>query len=71
MTTWAPIIGVAAVLLGAVCSAVHQSLRSLSRSRLEDLAESRRDDADRDRLNKIVEDRTGHAASVALPRVAL
>ncbi|MEL6499231.1 MAG: hemolysin family protein [Planctomycetota bacterium] len=71
MTTWAPIIGVAAVLLGAVCSAVHQSLRSLSRSRLEDLAESRRDDADRERLNKIVDDRTGHAASVALPRVAL
>lgn len=71
MSASAALIGVGAVLLGAVCSAVHQSLRSLSRSRLEHLAETRRSDSDRDRLNRIVEDRTGHAASVALPRVAL
>ncbi len=71
MSAWAPTIGVAAVLLGAVCSAIHQSLRSLSRSRLEILAETRRNAVERQRLSKIVDDRTGHAASVALPRVAL
>ncbi|MGP1273632.1 MAG: hemolysin family protein [Phycisphaerales bacterium] len=64
-------IGLGAVVLGAVCSAVHQSLRSLSRSRLEHLAETRPDSADRARLGRILDDRTGHAASVALPRVAL
>ena len=71
MSTTALWIGIGSVALGAVCSAVHQSLRSLSRSRLEHLVETRRDSSDRKRLTRILDDRTGHAASVALPRVAL
>lgn len=70
MSASAAWVAAGSVLLGAVCSAVHQSLRSLSRSRLELLAEHR-GEATRERITRILDDRTGHAASVALPRVAL
>ncbi|MEO1584972.1 MAG: hemolysin family protein [Planctomycetota bacterium] len=63
------LIGIAAIIAGAACSSVYQSLRSLSRSRLEDLAETRRTVTQREQLGRIIDDRAGHAASVALPRV--
>ncbi|MEM9165630.1 MAG: hemolysin family protein [Planctomycetota bacterium] len=57
------------LLIASICSTVHQSLRSLSRSRLDDLAEKATAQASRERLDTILDDRTGHAASVALPQV--
>lgn len=64
-------IGIGSVIAGAACSAVHQSLRSLSRSRLDDLTAARNGSAaaKRDTLDRILDDRPGHAASVGLIRV--
>lgn len=61
-------IALASLVIGAVCSTLHLSLRGLSRSRLEQLAE-RGSAGLRARAGRILEDRTGHAASIALPRV--
>lgn len=61
-------IAFASLVFGAVCSTLHLSLRGLSRSRLELLAEQKSRNL-RARAGRILEDRTGHAASIALPRV--
>lgn len=61
-------IAFASLVLGAVCSTLHLSMRGLSRARLELLAE-RGSPSLRARAGRILEDRTGHAASIALPRV--
>ncbi|GAB5497350.1 MAG: hypothetical protein Phyf2KO_24300 [Phycisphaerales bacterium] len=66
--TWAFWIAVIALYVGAVCSTLHQSLRTLSRSKLDQLAGGGTDGL-RNRTAKIIEDRTGHASSIALPRV--
>lgn len=58
----------AALVLGALCSTLHLSLRGLSRSKMEQLADLGSPGL-RARAARILEDRTGHAASVALPRV--
>jgi putative hemolysin len=62
--------GVTAVALfgGAVCSTLHQSLRGLSRSKFDTKVEGGSKGLQA-RACKILEDRTGHAASIALPRV--
>ena len=61
-------VAVVSLVFGAVCSTLHLSLRGLSRSRIDQLAE-RGSDGLRVRATKILVDRTGHAASIALPRV--
>lgn len=61
-------VAFAALVFGALCSTLHLSLRGLSRSRVEQLAE-RGSGGLRERAGKILEDRSGHAASIALPRV--
>jgi putative hemolysin len=66
---WWLIIGVAAIGLGSVFSAIFHSLREISRSRLEELAESRGSEAGVTRVASILEDLQGHSIAVALPRV--
>ena len=61
-------VAVVSLIFGAVCSALHLSLRGLSRSKIDQLAE-RGADGLRERASKIMADRTGHASSIALPRV--
>ena len=61
-------VAFAALIFGAVCSTLHLSLRGLSRSKVEQLAD-RGSEGLRERASKILEDRSGHASSIALPRV--
>src|SRR5690606_11415749 len=61
-------VAVVSLIVGAVCSALHLSLRGLSRSKIDQLAE-RGSDGVRERAAKILVDRSGHASSIALPRV--
>ncbi len=61
-------VALASLVFGAVCSTLHLSLRGLSRSKIEQLAD-RGSPGSKARTTKILEDRTGHAASIALPRV--
>lgn len=63
-------ISAAALLGGAVCSTLHLSLRGLSRSRFDFMVEGGSAGLQA-RAAKILEDRTGHASSIALPRVFL
>ena len=65
MAFWVMVVS---LICGAVCSALHLSLRGLSRSKLDQLAE-RGSGGLRERATKILVDRTGHASSIALPRV--
>ena len=64
---WVAALG---VILSAVLSVLHHALRTLSRARFEHLAEAASPKA-HTRALKILEDRPGHAASIALPRVAM
>lgn len=64
---WVAALG---MVLSAVLSVLHHALRTLSRSRLEHLAEASSPKAQA-RANQILDNRSGHAASIALPRVAL
>lgn len=66
--TWAFWIALLALFIGALCSTLHQSLRSFSRSRFDQLLGGSSEGL-RARAVKILEDRTGHASSIALPRV--
>lgn len=61
-------LGLSALVMGALCSTLHLSLRGLSRSKMEQLADLGSPGL-RARAARILEDRSGHAASVALPRV--
>ncbi len=61
-------VAVVSLIVGAVCSTLHLSLRGLSRSKIDQLAE-RGSDGVRERAAKILVDRSGHASSIALPRV--
>lgn len=63
-------IGLAALGLGAVFSAMFHALREVSRPALESLAESKGRPAGTERISRILEDLDGHAASVALFRIA-
>ncbi|PHQ78396.1 MAG: hypothetical protein COB69_10070 [Phycisphaera sp.] len=65
---WAFAITAVALIVGTVCSTLHQSLRSLSRSKFDNMAQGNKAGL-RARACKILEDRTGHAAAIALPRV--
>ena len=64
--TWAFSIAVIALVIGAVCSTLHQSLRTLARSKIEQHAGAGSTNLQA-RAEKILEDRTGHASSIALP----
>lgn len=66
--TWAFSIAVLALIIGAVCSMLHQSLRTLARSKIDQHAGGGSNNLQA-RAGKILEDRTGHASSIALPRV--
>jgi CBS domain containing-hemolysin-like protein len=57
------------VALAAVLGALVQSLRDLSRTRLEDLASQRNRPAATRRIDLILDDVEGHASVLALPRV--
>lgn len=63
-------IGIAALALSALFSALFHSLRDLSRAGLESLAERKGRPGGVRRVEKILEDTDGHAAAVALPRIA-
>ncbi len=63
------VIALAALILGAVLASVSHSLRHMSRSRLETLAERAGNPRIRARVEAILEDTEGHEAVVALPRV--
>lgn len=63
-------IGVAALALSALFSALFHSLRDLSRVALEELAAQRNRPGARRRIEKILRDDEGHAAAVAFPRIA-
>ena len=62
------VIGVVALGVGSVLSALVQSLRELSRPALEQIATIRQ--RSRARVEKIADDPEGHAAAIALPRTA-
>ncbi len=62
-------IGMAALGIGALFSALAQSLRNISRARLEEVAAIRNNPAATQRISKITADIEGHAAAIALPRI--
>ncbi len=64
------VIALSALILGAVFASVSHSLRHMSRSRLETLAERGKNPAMLARVRAILDDVEGHEAVVALPRVA-
>lgn len=64
------IIATVTLGLGAVLAALVQSLRDVSRAKLEDLALLRNRPAVTARVNRILDDIEGHAAAMALPRTA-
>lgn len=64
-------IGFGSLILGGLFSALFYSLRDLSRSRLEELAERRGGDAGKARVAGILENLESHAIAVAFPRVTL
>lgn len=67
-TAWL-MIAVAALVGGAICSALFHSLRELARTTLEEIAEIRRNQRAKIRVARILEDVEGHAAAIGLPRV--
>ena len=66
---WAPVIGLVALVLGALLSALYQSLRDYSGARLEELAAKTGSPAASRRAVAINDDALGHGAAVALPRI--
>ncbi len=67
--TLALLLLIVVLALAAVLGALVQSLRDLSRSRLEDLASQRNLSAVTRRIDLILDDVEGHASALALPRV--
>lgn len=67
-STWL-LLAMVSLAAGAVCSALFQSLRELSRTTLEEIAEIRARAGGRERVRRILKDVEGHAAAVGLPRV--
>jgi len=63
------LIATVALAVGAVLSALVQSLRDLSRAALEEIAAIRKEPAGIRRVERILEDVEGHAAAIALPRI--
>ncbi|MEZ6242617.1 MAG: hemolysin family protein [Phycisphaerales bacterium] len=63
------VIALAALILGAVFASVNHSLRYMSRSRLETLADRTGRSRVKARVAAILDDVEGHEAVVALPRV--
>jgi putative hemolysin len=63
------VLAMLALGAGTVCSALFQSLRELSRTTLEEIAEIRARAGGRERVRHILRDVEGHAAAVGLPRV--
>ncbi|MBX3380129.1 MAG: HlyC/CorC family transporter [Phycisphaeraceae bacterium] len=64
-------IAIVALLAMGVFGAIFHSLRDLSRSALEEVIKHRVDHKRASRVRKIIDDPDGHAAAVALARVAL
>lgn len=64
-------LGIAVVALGtgSVFSALSQSLRELSRARLEEIAAIRNKRGATARVGRILDDVAGHATAIALPRI--
>jgi len=63
-------VGIAALLVGALLAALALALTDLSRARLEELAEDRENETLERRVRSILADVRGHAAAIALPAVA-
>lgn len=61
-------IALVALTLGSVMAALVQSLRDVSRAKLEDLAVTRNCPASLARVGQILDDLDGHAAAMGLPR---
>lgn len=66
--TWL-LVGLLALGIGAVFSALSQSLRTASRARLEELALIKNVPAATARVERILSNLDGHAAAIALPRI--
>jgi len=62
-------VGISALGVGAVFSALSQSLRNLSKPRLEELAAIRNVPSATARIDRILANVDGHAAAIALPRI--
>jgi CBS domain containing-hemolysin-like protein len=67
-TLWL-LVTVASLAASGVFAALVQSLRDLSRARLEDLASRLNSPAATRRIDRILDDAEGHAAAMALPRI--
>ncbi|MFZ4575512.1 MAG: hemolysin family protein [Phycisphaerales bacterium] len=62
-------LAVVALGVGSVFSALSQSLREVSRARLEEIAAIRNRRGSTARVGRILDDVQGHATSIALPRI--
>lgn len=58
-----------ALVLGGLFSALFQSVRDVARTTLEEMADQRGDARARRRVESILDDLTGHATAIGLPRV--
>lgn len=63
------LLAVTGLVLGCVLSCLAQALRDLRKPLLEEIATIRKKPGATARVNKIIDDVDGHAASIALPRV--
>lgn len=63
------LLALGAMLIGAICSTLHQALRDLSHKRLDELVRAGISEAVFRRLDRILDDPVGHAMAIAVPRV--
>lgn len=64
------LLSVGAVVVGAVCATLHQALRDLSQTRIDDLVRGGISPSKQRSLDAILDDPVGHAMAIAIPRVA-
>lgn len=58
------------MLIGAICATLHQALRDISQTRIDELVRQGIPPAKQASLDKILDDPVGHALAIAVPRVA-
>jgi putative hemolysin len=63
------LVGLVAMALGALLSALFHSLKDMTRTRLEEIAQLRGNGAALRRIERILDDVDGHSTAVALPRI--
>jgi putative hemolysin len=62
-------VGLIALALGGLLSALFHSIKDMARTRLEELAQLRGNPAAAARIERILQDVDGHSTAVALPRI--